>query len=228
MIPNFYSSIPGVTKAKASVTLAKDKYISLIERILLNIYSANRYWFYFYILLFMPYAVIFGLKIKERIDYGNLQTYHQQYSESRDQLKRINSEIQTLDKFIEGFEMLTTESVHYHLVEKHIFETKKPSIYFKDITISPERSHVILKTSSFLDGAIFQRDFKSYRGVYMPLYSTEYWKQDSDSFSDSSESEFELKINFELNKFDVAELSDYYEVLSNEQMLYKLSLVDRK
>ena len=146
----------------------------------------------------------------------------------RDQLNLINSEISALDAFIDSYARLSTESVHYHLIEKRIFETKKPSIYFKDITLGPEKSHVILKTSSFLDGAIFQRDFKSYKGVYMPLYSTEYWKQDSGSFSNSSESEFELKINFELNKFDVSELSNYYNVLSNKQMMYKLSLVDKK
>ena len=226
MIPNFCSSIPGLTEA--SVSFTEDKNVSLIERILSNISSANRYWYYIYIALFAPYAVIFGLGIKEEINYKNLQIYHQRYNELRDQLKLINSEIQALDAFIDSYARLSTESVHYHLIEKRIFETKKASIYFKDITLGPEKSHVILKTSSFLDGAIFQRDFKSYKGVYMPLYSTEYWKQDSDSFSDSSGSEFELKINFELNMFDVTELANYYDVLSNKQMMYKLSLVDKK
>ena len=136
-----------------------------------------------------------------------------------------NSVIKRLDAFIDRFASLSTESVHYHLIEKRILETKKPSIYFRDITLNPERSHVIIKTSSFLDGAIFQRDFKSYEGVYLPLYSTEYWKKDSDSFSEASEPEFELKINFNLYKFGVEDLSDYYNLISNEQMIYKLSLL---
>ena len=74
MIPNFCSSIPGLTEA--SISFAEDKNVSLINRILSNISSANRYWYYIYISLFVPYAVIFGLGVKEDINYKNLQIYH--------------------------------------------------------------------------------------------------------------------------------------------------------
>ena len=174
MIPNFSSTISGLTLA--SVTLTNKEHVSLKNRLLSNIITANKYWYYIYIALFIPLAVLFGLGVKEQVDYGNLLPYHQKYNNLTNQLTMANSVIKRLDAFIDRFASLSTESVHYHLIEKRILETKKPSIY-QNITLNPERSHVIIKTSSFLDGAIFQRDFKSYEGVYLPLYSTEYWKR---------------------------------------------------
>ena len=82
-----------------------------------------------------------------------------------------------------------------------------------------------MKSNSFLDSAIFLRDLKDYNGVYLSLYSTEYWKKSMDSSFESSSPEFEMKINFQLNYPSIEDLIETYKLLSNDQMVYKLSLI---
>ena len=224
MIPNLISKLPELTKTK-TLQSEKTNNLSVKNRLFYNIKTANSYWYYPYFFIFAPFLILSIIGIRENLSYNYLIGYHDQYNDLTMQKNRLISDIDSLKKYISKFSDLATSSIHYHIIEKRIFDTKKPSIYFKDITLNSERSHFIVKSSSFLDSAIFLRDLKDYEGVYLSLYSTEYWKKSMDSSFESSNPEFELKINFQLNYPSIDDLIETYKLLSNDQMVYKLSLI---
>ena len=224
MIPNLISKLPELTKA-TTLQSEENNNLSFRYRLLNNIKTAKSYWYYPYFFIFAPFLVLSIIGIRENLSYNYLISYHNQYDDLTMQKNRLTTEIDSLKKYISKFSDLATNSIHYHIIEKRIFDTKKPSIYFKDITLNSERSHFIVKSSSFLDSAIFLRDLKDYNGVYLSLYSTEYWKKSMDSSFESSNPEFELKINFQLNYPGIENLIENYSLLSNDQMVYKLSLI---
>ena len=224
MIPNLISKLPELTKARTLQTEEKDN-LSVSNRLFDNIKNANSYWYYPYLFIFAPFLILSILGIRENFSYNHLISYHHQYNDLIIQKNKLTSDIDSLKKYINKFSDIATNSIHYHIIEKRIFETKKPSVYFRDITLNSERSHFIVKSNSFLDSAIFLRDLKDYNGVYLSLYSTEYWKKSMDSSFESSSPEFEMKINFQLNYPSIEDLIETYKLLSNDQMVYKLSLI---
>lgn len=227
MIPNFLSQLTELTPAVDYSNKNPDE-ISVIQRIYKNILAANSYWYYVYGGLTLPLLIVLLLTVKEDLTRKGLVAYHQEYNSLTGEKNILNSDINELDSFINKFSDLASDSIHYHILENRIFETKRPSIYFVDIKLNPKESYLVLKSSSFLDGAIFLRDIKDYEGVSLPLYSPESWKKDSDGFSSSSNSEFEMKINFSVNKSSIDEIYDAYKALSNDQMTYKLKLLVQK
>ena len=222
MIPNFLDSLPQLTPS--SVQSSKTGEISVPQRIFENISSAKPHWYYLYGLIIMPLVVTSLLFVKEELSRKNLAIYHQEYNDLNERKNTEKSEIDALESFIDKFSNLAIDSIHYHILEKRIFETKRQSLYFTEIKLGPENSFFVVKSSSFLDSAIFLRDLKKYDGASLPLYSPEYWKKDSDGFSESN-SEFEMKINFSLKKSNVKDLANAYKSLFNDQMYYKLSLL---
>ena len=227
MIPNLISKLPELTEASNLLSEKKND-LSFRSRVFNNIKTANSYWYYPYFFIFAPFLILSGISIRENLYHQNLVSYHHQYNDLTTQKNGLTTDVDSLKKYISKFSDLAINSIHYHIIEKRIFDTKKPSIYFKNITLNSERSHFIVKSSSFLDSAIFLRDLKDYSGVYLSLYSTEYWKKNMDASSETSNPEFELKINFQLNKPSLEDLRDTYKILSNDQMVYKLSLVIAK
>ena len=138
MIPNFLESLTQLTPS--TVQSSKTGEISIPQRVFENISSAKPHWYYLYGLIFMPLAVTSLFFVKEELSRRNLVMYHQEYNELNERKNTEKSELDALESFINQFSSLAIDSIHYHILEKRIFETKRQSLYFTEINLRPDNS----------------------------------------------------------------------------------------